>query len=155
MFIDCHLPPSYCMTVDLPDNIYSFPHHITPTNLRPDVVWWSDEMKMVYFLELTISFESTMDQAHHRKLAKYNDLLEAARMAGYNAECLTLEVGSRGLVIDRSAPRLKKTQGLVHRCHNWPFWIDLGYGVPGTSLWCKWCLFFLSLSLNFLLINLF
>ena len=110
-FIDCHLPPSYCRTVDLPDNIYSFSHHITPTNLRPDVVWWSDEMKRVYFLELTISSDSTMDQAHNRKLAKYYNLLEVARMAGYNAECLAFEVGSRGLVIERELQDLRRALG--------------------------------------------
>ena len=68
-------------------------------------------MKMVYFLELTISFESTMDQAHHRKLAKYYDLLEVARMAGYNAECLAFEVGSRGLVIKRELQDLRRSLG--------------------------------------------
>ena len=68
-------------------------------------------MKMVYFLELTISFESTMDQANHRELAKYYDLLDAARTAGYNAECLAFEVGSRGLVIERELQDLRRAQG--------------------------------------------
>ena len=70
-FIQHHLPPSCIMTADLPDCTYSFPQHITPTKLRPDVVWWSDQLKVVWLLELTCSFETTMDQAHHLKEAKY------------------------------------------------------------------------------------
>ena len=58
---------------------------------------------MVYFLELIISFESTMDHDHHQNLAKYNDLLVATRMAGYNAEYLAFEFGSRRLVIENKA----------------------------------------------------
>ena len=64
---------------------------------------------MVYFLELIISFESIMDQDHHQKRAKYNDLLVAARMACYNAECLAFEVGSRHLVIEKKLHDLIRT----------------------------------------------
>jgi len=59
------------MTVDLPESAYAFPHHITPTNLRPDIVWWLDTLKNLWFLELTVSFETNMDQAHEHKLSKY------------------------------------------------------------------------------------
>ena len=39
-FIEASLPLHYYVTIDLPTRNYSFPHHITPTNLRPDIVWW-------------------------------------------------------------------------------------------------------------------
>ena len=58
---------------------------------------------MVYFLELMISFESTIDHDHYQNLAKYNDLLVAARMAGYNTEYHTFEFRSRCLVIENKA----------------------------------------------------
>ena len=76
---------------------YSFPHHISPTNLRPDMVWWSDEVKEIRLLELTISYETVLEQAHQRKLAKYEDVVEEAMVQGYNVECFAVEVGSRGL----------------------------------------------------------
>ena len=41
-FAKDHLPPSFSITADLPESTYSFPHHITPTNQRPDLVWWSN-----------------------------------------------------------------------------------------------------------------
>ena len=82
-FIQHHFLPSYTMTADLPDSTCSFPQHITPTNLCPDVVWWSDQLKVVWLLELTCSFETAMDQAHHLKEAKYHDLVEEAWNAEY------------------------------------------------------------------------
>ena len=44
-FVRNHLPLSFSMCTDLVEAEYAFPLHITPTNLRPDVVWWSDEDK--------------------------------------------------------------------------------------------------------------
>ena len=38
-----HLPSSTSMTVDLSDG-YSFPTHIAATDLRPDIVWWSEDI---------------------------------------------------------------------------------------------------------------
>ena len=86
------------MTADLPESTYAFPHHITPTNLCPDIVWWSDTLKTLWSLELTVSFETNMDQAHEHKLSKYQDLLEEGTRAGYHTKCLAFEVGSRGLI---------------------------------------------------------
>ena len=63
-FVGTHLPPSFSMSVDSAESEYLFPHHITPTNLRPDMVWWSDEKKQIRLLELTISYEMVMDRAH-------------------------------------------------------------------------------------------
>ena len=50
-------------------------------------------MIFAYLLELTISFESMIDQAHHRKLAKYNDLLEAVKMVAKTQSALPLRSG--------------------------------------------------------------
>ena len=68
------------MRVDSAESAYLFPHHITPTNLRPDVVWWSDEQKQIKLLELTVSHETVMDGVHQRKMAKYEDVVVGARV---------------------------------------------------------------------------
>ena len=107
-FVGTYLPPSFSMTVDSAESAYLFPHHITPTNLRPDVVWWSEEKKELRLLELTISCETAMDQAHERKLAKYEDVVAGARARGYDAECIAVEVGSRGLVVESELEKLKE-----------------------------------------------
>ena len=95
-FVSTHLPPSFSMCVDSVESEYSFHHHISPTNLQPDVVWWSDEVKDIRLLELTISYETVMEQARQRKLAKYEDVVEEARVQGYNAECFAVEAGVEG-----------------------------------------------------------
>ena len=40
-----------------------------------------------------------MDEAHSRKLAKYDDLVKRVREGGYHAGCIAVEVGSRGLLV--------------------------------------------------------
>ena len=47
-FIEASLPPHYSVTIDLPTRNYSFSHHITPTSLRPDIVWWCERQRESY-----------------------------------------------------------------------------------------------------------
>ena len=77
-FIQDHLNPSYSFTIDRPSATYAFPQHITPTDRRPDIVWWCDERRELCLLELAISFESQVEDARQRKQAKYQDLLRLA-----------------------------------------------------------------------------
>ena len=97
-FIQSHLPPGFSVIIDLPSESYSFPNHISPTNLRPDIVWWCDKTRELWLLELTVSYETRVADAAARKTGKYLDLVEAVRGAGYRAELITLEVGSRGML---------------------------------------------------------
>ena len=62
-FIRAALPSDFSVTIDHPTSTYNFPHHITPTDLRPDIVWWSDQKKKLYLFELTICFESSVAEA--------------------------------------------------------------------------------------------
>ena len=107
-FIKKHLPPSFSCTIDLPTITYHYPHHITPTTLRPDIVWWSDVEKQLWLFELTVSYETAVADAAQRKKTKYNDLIESARRAGYRSELITIEVGSRGMLSDEDFDTLKR-----------------------------------------------
>ena len=69
-FIEASLPPHSSITIDLHTRNYSFPHHITPTNLRPDIVWWCERHRELWLFELTISSESLMAKARELKKAK-------------------------------------------------------------------------------------
>ena len=71
-----------------------FPHHITPTDLQPDIVWWSDQKKF-YLFKLTISFESSVAEARAHKQTKYADLAEVGECKGYSTDTITIEIGSR------------------------------------------------------------
>ena len=90
------LPSTTSFTTDLGDT-YQFPLHITPTTLRPDMVWWDDDQKQLVIIELTVCFETSFEAAVERKETKYHDLVISAERAGYNTTLITLEMGSRGV----------------------------------------------------------
>ena len=91
-----HLPRTSSWTADISDN-YCFPVHITPTDLRPDLVWWDDTTRVLCLVELTVCYETNYDEVALRKAAKYEDLAEQARLKGYRTTVLTIQVGSRGI----------------------------------------------------------
>lgn len=43
------------------------------TNLRPDMVLWSVSQRLVYFTELTVPFEESVEEASKRKELRYAD----------------------------------------------------------------------------------
>ena len=65
------------MSSDLSE--YGLPHHIVPTTLRPDIVWWDESKKRLLLIELTIYFETSFDSTAERKRAKYEDLQRRAQ----------------------------------------------------------------------------
>ena len=90
--IQRYLPSSCSLSVDVGGG-YSFPVHIIPTDLRPDVVWWDDQGRRLVLVELTIPFETSFEAAVQRKRVNYSDLISAAREKGYDASLVTIEVG--------------------------------------------------------------
>ena len=54
----------------------AFSQHIAITNLRPDIVLWSQTKKTVVLIELTVPYEERVDEAHERKQFKYQELVE-------------------------------------------------------------------------------
>ena len=58
------------LRVDLETKLY-FPPEIVITDLRPDVVIFSKKTKTVVIGELTVPWETNMDERHEFKQAKY------------------------------------------------------------------------------------
>ena len=83
------------MIVDLKKQL-KFPEEILTTRLRPDIVLWSRSTKQVALIELTVPWEARMEDAHQRKLAKYEDLLSNCQQNGWRAWNMPVEVGCRG-----------------------------------------------------------
>ena len=90
------LPPTSSWTADICDN-YCFPTHITPTDLRPDLVWWDNSQKTLCLAELTVCYDTNFAEAARRKSSKYEDLASQARANGYDTTTLTIQMGSRGI----------------------------------------------------------
>ena len=61
------------MTADLKEALH-FPHHIVHTQERPDIMIWSDTVKHVIIVELTVPWEENMEKAFERKKLRYENL---------------------------------------------------------------------------------
>ena len=82
------------MVTDL-GGMMAFPQHIVITNLRPDVVVWSDQGKEVLLVELTVPWEENMEVGHERKMTKYDTLRMEIEMKEWRCKVLTVEMGCR------------------------------------------------------------
>ena len=89
--------PDWQMLADLGKQL-KFPIHIAATNLRPDIVIFSNQKKIIIMLELTVSWEENIETANERKREKYGDLVNECREQGWHATCEPIEVGARGFI---------------------------------------------------------
>ena len=72
----------------------------SPSILSPltcDLVWWEDEARVLFIVELTVCNETNLDNAAARKTSKYTGLVTQPRNSGYRTTAITLQVGSRGV----------------------------------------------------------
>ena len=73
-----------------------FPSHIQVTALRPDIVFYSNCLRLLVIIELTCPSEENIESQHVFKLAKYAELVAACRLAGWKVSFFVVEVGARG-----------------------------------------------------------
>ncbi len=83
--------------VDLEEAL-KFPIHIVDTNLRPDIIVWSDATKRVHLAELTVPWEDNMQEAYERKKAKYDPLRADCEDKGWSCQVFPIEIGCRGFI---------------------------------------------------------
>jgi hypothetical protein len=100
------------MSVDLGKKLV-FPG-IVQTNLRPDIVLWSETGKKLVVIELTVPWETRCEEAFERKKAKYTELLEQCRHRGWRTWLFPIEVGARGFCA-QSVCRLMTAVGTTGR----------------------------------------
>ena len=72
-----------------------FPEEITQSSIRPNIVLWSKGTKQVVLIELTVPWEERMEEAHERKLKKYQALIFESQQNGWKAWNLPVEVSCR------------------------------------------------------------
>ncbi|XP_072176459.1 uncharacterized protein [Diadema setosum] len=88
------------------DSRLVFPEQIALTDLRPDIVIYSDERKLVAMVELTVCEEGNMQNAHERKARKYEELQACCEENGWSASVWPVEVGCRGFASHALLPSL-------------------------------------------------
>ena len=72
------------------------PAEVFITTLLPDLVRVSRSMRRMVIMELTVLWETRMDEARERKLSKYVDLVKECIGNRRSMELWTVEVGCRG-----------------------------------------------------------
>ena len=82
------------LTADIGKQL-QFPE-VVHTTLRPDIVLSSKKTKKIVIIELTVPWEERCSQANERKKAKYEELVQQCREAGWQAWNYPIEVGCRG-----------------------------------------------------------
>ena len=95
-------------------SVLSFPQNIVYTGLRPDIVLWSDQIKKVVLVELTVPWEENIEEAYERKKARYEDLRAECEDNGWSCVLLPVEVGCRGFV-GRSTTKFLSLLGVSGR----------------------------------------
>lgn len=116
---------------------YTFPPHLAATDQRPDIVWWNDATKRATLLELTIPFDTLLEDAARRKQAKYQDLVSSIRESGYSVKLLTVEVGARGVPNMTAFNHLKTHLGLSPKTTKELLIKSCEAAIRGThKIWC-------------------
>ena len=109
-FLTKVLDSDYTIVSDLAGaDTYTFPPILVITDLRPDIVVFSEAKQHATIIELTVSFESNFKKAHNRKQAKYHDVLDDIKENGFDTDLITIEVGSRGFICPDGFDQLKDT----------------------------------------------
>ncbi len=106
-----NLPEGFETTTDLGSE-YSFLQYLAATDQRPDIILWNGTTKSVTLLELTIPFDTLLEEAAKRKEVKYHELVSHIKGSGYATTFLSIEVGSRGLPNISGFSQLRQLVGL-------------------------------------------
>ena len=99
------------MQVDL-DQQLRVPGHIVKTNLRPDIIMYSNSTKQVLMVELTVPWEERIGLANELKRNNYEDLRRECEMNSWRCQVWPVEIGVRGFP-GRSLGALMKEIGVV------------------------------------------
>ena len=111
-----HQASDWVLLGDL-DGSFSFPPHIAFTELRPDIIIFSNKLKRVILIELTCPCEENMEAWHNAKVNKYMPLKSVIENNGWNVDLFAVEVGARGYC-SRSVLCCFKSLGLRNRTIN-------------------------------------
>ena len=109
-FVKEHVPDDMCVLADLSEQ-YHFPTSLACSDLRPDLVIYSQQTKAAIIVELTVYYETNFEEARSRREGKYRELVEEVESNGYVVDLVTIKAGSRGFVNYDSFRRLNELIG--------------------------------------------
>ena len=103
--INCDLPNNYA-------GISTIPSSVIVTNQRPDITVVNEIDKSIILFELTVPFDSNIENANNRKCKKYENLINDISDKGYSVTFEAFEISSRGLITNANSERLKNLLNL-------------------------------------------
>ena len=89
------------------ETVTTIPQNIIPTSQRPDLVIYWPNLKKLLILELTVPFETNIQNAHQLKTNKYAALVHDLTDKGFAVVFYAFELGSRGYLTADNAQILK------------------------------------------------
>ena len=115
-FVQNQVPEDVTVLADLPNSDqYHLPSSLALSDLRPDLVAYSNLTMSATIVELTVCFETNFKDAQLRKEEKYMELVEEIEEKGFVVDLITMEVGSRGFVNQESFYRLNAILGATKK----------------------------------------
>ena len=103
----------WTLLVDSNTDKVTFPTHIAPTTLRPDIILYSTSRHVVFWLELTVCLEDRFSANSARKIQRYASLAQKCEDNGWTVRDFAVEVGVRGF-IPHSLKAALRSLGLHH-----------------------------------------
>ena len=102
-----HKANDWILLADIGDIKLLFPIHIACTEERPDIVIFSNSIKMVILIENSSGCEENATDNHNIKLGRYTLLCEEIRNNDWIVHLFPVEVSARGYV-SKSVPFVSK-----------------------------------------------
>lgn len=93
------------------DKKLCFPTEMSATNLRPDLVFWSASLKLVYIIELTVPWEDAVEETYERKKLRYTELAAQVQQQSWRAEVHSVEVGCRSFRATATSRLMMRVRG--------------------------------------------
>jgi hypothetical protein len=121
-----------------------FPDEIVVSPLCPDIVIWSNTIRTVIFIELTVPWEENVDKAQLRKGQRYQALEQQCEEHKWHVRRFEIEVGARGYV----APSFTRTWtalGLPPKLRK-----DLRRNCSDKALLCSYVIYLERFTANWL-----
>ncbi len=91
-----------------------FPHQVMATSLRPDMVLTPAASKQVLLIELTVPWRNRIEETSEWKRAKYQELVQQCRRAGWKTRCEPVKVVYTGFT-GRSLCKVYTLSGAAER----------------------------------------
>ena len=117
----------------------TIPPNILVTNQRPDLVVLYEETGQIAIVELTIPFETNIEDAHNRKEERYRELVQDLQDNSYDVTFLAIEVGARGQVDRCNKLRFKR---LLKLCNSPVRPRDFIHKVPEYAVLSSFTIFY-------------